>query len=74
MKIFGQFLGIFKNKLKFYGEYMVGNKVLIQQTKQGQYFITLPTAIVKLKGWDKGTLVELTEDRFHDILLREAPK
>jgi bifunctional DNA-binding transcriptional regulator/antitoxin component of YhaV-PrlF toxin-antitoxin module len=50
---------------------MPGSTVRIQQTNTGQYVITIPVAIVRLKGWKKGTPLELIEDKNHEISLRE---
>lgn len=44
----------------------------IQQTKTGQLTITLPRAIAELKKWAKGTRLDLVEDRFGDITLKEV--
>lgn len=51
---------------------MTSNKVIIQQTKSGQYFITVPVAIVDFKKWKKGTVLEITEDRYGEVTLKEA--
>jgi bifunctional DNA-binding transcriptional regulator/antitoxin component of YhaV-PrlF toxin-antitoxin module len=48
------------------------NKVIIQETKNGQYFITLPKAIADFKGWKKGTKLEFTEDRFGEVIVKEV--
>ncbi len=31
----------------------------IQKTNKGQYYLTLPRALVEAKGWDKGTKVKI---------------
>lgn len=41
---------------------MAENSVKIQQTKNGQYFITLPKFLVKSKRWSKGHELEFVED------------
>jgi hypothetical protein len=46
--------------------------VTIQQTKTGQMTITIPRAIAELKGWKKGTNLDLIEDRYGDITLKEV--
>ncbi|MBW2964775.1 hypothetical protein KY363_04915 [Candidatus Woesearchaeota archaeon] len=45
--------------------------VKIQNPKQGQYSITIPLGIVKLKRWKKGTELFLTLSERGDVVLRE---
>ena len=51
---------------------MPANQVIIQMTSTGQLTITIPRAIAGSKGWVKGTKLELTEDRYGDIVLKES--
>jgi len=48
--------------------------VKIQQTSKGQYVITLPKALVKAKGWDKGTELMLILNNRGNIEIVEAKK
>jgi hypothetical protein len=48
------------------------NEVIIQQLKSGQLVITVPRAIAQLKGWEKGTRLVFTEDRFGAVILMEV--
>lgn len=48
------------------------NKVIIQATKAGQFFITLPRAIADFKGWHKGTRLAMSEDRHGEVILKEV--
>ena len=42
----------------------------LQQMKQGQYFVTLPSQIVRAKGWNKGDLIEAKIDKEGNIVLK----
>ena len=44
----------------------------IQETKNGQHFITLPIMIVKGKGWKKGTELKIQINEKGDIILKEV--
>jgi hypothetical protein len=48
------------------------NKVTVQASKAGQYFITIPRAIADFKGWHKGTKLEISEDRYGEVTLKEV--
>ena len=41
----------------------------LQQMKQGQFFITLPSSIVKAKGWIKGDQIFLEINSKGEIIL-----
>jgi len=43
----------------------------IQQLKNGQFFLNLPLAIVRAKGWQKGDLVNYTIDKNGDLVLKK---
>ncbi|MBI2671056.1 hypothetical protein HYX18_03725 [Candidatus Woesearchaeota archaeon] len=43
----------------------------LQQMKQGQYFITLPSQIVRAKGWSKGDQIIAIIDKNGDITLKK---
>lgn len=43
----------------------------LQQMKQGQYFLTIPSQIVRLKGWNKQDEVLFTIDKEGNIVLRK---
>jgi bifunctional DNA-binding transcriptional regulator/antitoxin component of YhaV-PrlF toxin-antitoxin module len=51
---------------------MPSNRVTIQSTNTGQLTITVPRAIAEMKGWKKGTVLELLEDRYGDVMLKEV--
>jgi len=51
---------------------MSTNSVTVQRTNKGQRFITLPSGIADIKGWNKGTILEFIEDRHTgDLILKE---
>lgn len=41
----------------------------LQQMKQGQFFITLPSSIVKAKGWIKGNEIIIEINSKGEIIL-----
>jgi len=41
----------------------------IQQVKQGQYFLTLPSQIVRAKGWNKGDNLKIEINKEGDIVV-----
>lgn len=45
--------------------------VKIQNPKPGQFGITLPLGIIKMKKWKKGTELFITMNEAGDILLKE---
>ncbi len=45
--------------------------VKIQNPKQGQYSITLPLGIIKLKQWKKGTELFATLNEHGEVILKE---
>jgi hypothetical protein len=45
--------------------------VKIQNPKQGQYNITLPLGIMKMKKWKKGTELLLTLNERGEVILKE---
>jgi len=45
--------------------------VFIQKTNNGQFVITIPKSIVKLKNWKKGIELLVTEDNAGNIILKE---
>jgi hypothetical protein len=45
--------------------------VKIQSPKDGQYGITLPLGIIKLKGWKKGTELFPTLNEKGEVILKE---
>jgi len=44
----------------------------LQQMKQGQFFLSLPSAIVRAKGWKKGDNVSVNISGEGDIVLRKV--
>ncbi len=42
----------------------------LQKSKNGQYFLSLPNQLVRLKGWDKGDEIIFSEQK-GDIVLRK---
>ncbi len=42
----------------------------LQQMKQGQYFVTLPSQIVRAKGWNKGDYINAIIDKEGNIILK----
>jgi len=46
-------------------------KMKLQQLKQGQYIMTLPTKLVKAKGWVKGDSISPVLDGNGDIILKK---
>ena len=55
---------------------MVKIQAIKGKTKKGttteQYTITLPSNIVRLKGWGKGTEIVFIQDTFGNIMLKET--
>ena len=55
---------------------MVKIQAIKSKTKKGttteQYTITLPSNIVRLKGWRKGTEITFIQDTFGNIMLKET--
>jgi hypothetical protein len=45
--------------------------VKIQNPKEGQFNITLPLGIMKMKRWKKGTELLLTLDEKGEVVLKE---
>lgn len=45
--------------------------VKIQNPKPGQYSITLPLGIIKMKKWKKGTEIFLTLNEKGEVILKE---
>jgi len=45
--------------------------VKIQNPKAGQYSITLPLGIIKMKKWKKGTEIFLTLNEKGEVVLKE---
>lgn len=43
----------------------------IQKMNNKQFFITLPNAIIRAKGWNKGDVIKATIDNKGDIVLRK---
>lgn len=43
----------------------------LQQMPQGQYFITLPSQIVRAKQWKKGDIISIEIDRQGNIILKK---
>lgn len=43
----------------------------LQQMNGKQFFITLPNAIIRAKGWSKGDSVKATIDSKGDIVLKK---
>ena len=43
----------------------------LQQMKQGQYFVTLPSQIVRAKGWNKGDQIDARIDKEGNIILKK---
>lgn len=39
--------------------------------KHGQYFITLPTQIVRAKGWQKRDIIKVSINKDGDLVLRK---
>ena len=42
----------------------------LQKSKNGQYFLSLPNQLVRLKGWDKGDEIIFSEIK-GDIVLKK---
>lgn len=52
---------------------MASNKVTIQETNKGQFFITLPKSLVNMKGWKKGDKLEFVENRvIKELVIKEV--
>jgi hypothetical protein len=45
--------------------------VKIQQPQEGQFNITLPLGIIKMKKWKKGTELFLTLNEKGEVILKE---
>jgi hypothetical protein len=45
--------------------------VKVQNPKKGQFSITLPLGIIKMKRWKKGTEIFLTLNEKGDVILKE---
>ncbi len=43
----------------------------IQQLKNGQFFLNLPLAIVRAKGWKKGDIVVYEIDKQGNLVLKK---
>lgn len=43
----------------------------IQQLKNGQHFITLPSQIVRAKGWKKGDDLKVEINKDGDLVLKK---
>lgn len=42
----------------------------LQQMKQGQFFVTLPSQIVRAKGWNKGDQIVAEINKEGNIVLK----
>ena len=42
------------------------------QNNKGQFRLTIPKDIARLKGWKQGTQIELILDKNGDILIKEV--
>lgn len=40
----------------------------LQKSKNGQYFLSLPNQLVRLKGWDKGDEIIFSENKGNIVL------
>ena len=47
----------------------MAKKVIVQQTKNKQYIVTLPKQIAELKGFKKGATAYWTEDKDGNLVL-----
>ncbi len=52
----------------------MGKKVILRQTKGGQYIVTIPKQIAELKGLRKGTVAYWTEDSKGNLVLIKEEK
>jgi len=43
----------------------------LQQMKQGQYLLTIPSQLVRAKGWKKQDTIEASIDSNGDIVLKK---
>ena len=43
----------------------------LQKTNKGQYYLTLPKAMVEAKGWDKGTELKIEIGKRGEFILKE---
>lgn len=43
----------------------------IQESKKGQFRVTIPNEIMKLKGWNKGQAIVFNMQQNGDITLKE---
>lgn len=48
------------------------NQSTIQITKYDQYMITIPKALAKAKGYEKGDILEWEIDKHGDLVLRKV--
>ena len=48
--------------------------MILQKSKNGQFFLSLPLAIVKAKGWDKGQEFKIRFNERGNIELEEEKK
>ena len=46
--------------------------MILQKSKQGQYFLTLPKNIVEAKGWDKGKKLKIIFNERGNIELTDT--
>ena len=40
----------------------------LQKSKNGQYFLSIPNQLARLKGWDKGDEIIFSEDKGNLVL------
>jgi len=51
----------------------MGNIIIMKlQHTKNQYFVTVPKAIVELKGWRKGDQIHFYENKKGEIVLRSG--
>lgn len=50
----------------------MSNRVTVQELKHGQLVITLPRAIAKLKGIEKGTVLEYVENESGELVIKKV--
>ncbi len=46
----------------------------LQQMKQGQYFLTLPSQIVRAKGWKKGAYLKIEINKEDNLIIKKMKR
>jgi len=50
----------------------MSNRVTVQRLQKGQLIVTIPSAIAKMKGIEKGTVLEYVENESGELVIKKV--